>query len=349
MLCLERKRTERSRRKFVLLLLSSEGLLKQSGKNSLFETMARTLVNSTRETDITGWYKTETTIGVIFTEIGAEADGRQVASALLTKVTNALSTAVSIEQIGRIAISVHVYPEDWTQDGDETPADRALYPDRLSRLSPGSGARLVKRLMDIAGSLAAIVLLSPLFLAIAVAIKATSKGPVLFRQKRLGYCGQAFQFLKFRSMYTEQPETIHQEYIRDFIQGRAAATHAAGRTAVYKLTADARITPIGRILRKTSLDELPQFFNVLAGEMSLVGPRPPIGYEVAHYDIWHKDRLLSARPGITGLWQVRGRSTVSFDEMVRLDLRYARTWSIWLDIRILLQTPKAVISGTGAY
>ncbi len=117
----------------------------------------------------------------------------------------------------------------------------------------------------------------------------------------------------------------------------------------FKLTRDPRVTPIGRFLRRTSLDELPQFFNVLLGEMSLVGPRPPIAYEFEAYDIWHKRRLLAVKPGITGLWQVKGRSRVTFDEMVRLDLRYASSWSLWLDIKILLETPRAVIGGVGAF
>jgi lipopolysaccharide/colanic/teichoic acid biosynthesis glycosyltransferase len=118
---------------------------------------------------------------------------------------------------------------------------------------------------------------------------------------------------------------------------------------VYKITNDKRITPIGKFLRRTSLDELPQFLNVLWGDMSLVGPRPPIPYELAAYQTWHRRRLLDVKPGITGLWQVTGRSTVKFDEMVRLDLRYATSWTPWLDLRILLQTPLAVIKGSGAY
>ena len=118
---------------------------------------------------------------------------------------------------------------------------------------------------------------------------------------------------------------------------------------VYKLTNDPRVTRVGRFLRRTSLDELPQFINVLKGEMSLVGPRPPIPYEVDAYQTWHRGRILEAKPGITGLWQVNGRSRLAFDDMVRLDLRYARSWCLWLDIKILLQTPKAVVLGEGAY
>ena len=118
---------------------------------------------------------------------------------------------------------------------------------------------------------------------------------------------------------------------------------------MFKITDDPRVTPVGRFLRRTSLDELPQFLNVLLGEMSLVGPRPPLPYEVEAYDVWHRRRLLEARPGITGLWQVNGRSRTKFDDMVRLDLQYARKQSLWLDLKILLRTPAAVVSGDGAY
>jgi lipopolysaccharide/colanic/teichoic acid biosynthesis glycosyltransferase len=135
---------------------------------------------------------------------------------------------------------------------------------------------------------------------------------------------------------------IHQDYVRRLISGKEENQQPGASAAVYKLKDDPRITPVGKFLRKTSLDELPQFLNVLIGEMSLVGPRPPIPYEVEAYDIWHKRRLLEVRPGITGLWQVEGRSTTKFDEMVRLDLRYAKTWSLWLDIKILVRTPGAV-------
>src|SRR5262249_11803187 len=141
----------------------------------------------------------------------------------------------------------------------------------------------------------------------------------------------------------------HEEYVRKFIAG-AQGTEQTGekQQKIYKLTSDPRITPVGRFLRNTSLDELPQFFNVLWGDMSLVGPRPPVSYEFGRYNLWHKQRLSAVKPGITGLWQVDGRSRVKFDEMVRLDIRYARSWSLWLDIKILLQTPRAVFTGTGA-
>jgi lipopolysaccharide/colanic/teichoic acid biosynthesis glycosyltransferase len=157
-------------------------------------------------------------------------------------------------------------------------------------------------------------------------------------------------FLKFRSMYVNNDAAVHKEYVQSLIAGKAAKQPSNGNGhGVYKLTKDSRITRVGSFLRKTSLDELPQFLNVLKGEMSLVGPRPPVPYEVEAYDIWHRRRLLEAKPGITGLWQVSGRSRVTFDDMVRLDLHYARTWSPWMDIKILWRTPGAVVLGEGAH
>ena len=208
----------------------------------------------------------------------------------------------------------------------------------------------MKRTMDVMGSLLALVLFSPIFLFIAVAIKTTSKGPIFFRQRRIGQHGKSFVFLKFRSMYVNNDAAVHKAYVQKLIAGKADKQPSDGNgEGVYKLTRDSRITRVGAFLRKTSLDELPQFINVLKGEMSLVGPRPPVPYEVEAYDIWHRRRLLEAKPGITGLWQVSGRSRVKFDDMVRLDLQYARTWSPWTDIKILLRTPGAVVLGEGAH
>jgi lipopolysaccharide/colanic/teichoic acid biosynthesis glycosyltransferase len=188
-----------------------------------------------------------------------------------------------------------------------------------------------------------------LLLAICVAIKLTSKGPIFFRQERLGQYGRRFTFLKFRTMYFRSDHAIHKEYVTRFIAGeKGTQQNGVTQPAFFKLKADPRVTAIGRLLRRTSLDELPQFMNVLLGEMSLVGPRPPVQYEFDAYDVWHKRRVLVVKPGITGLWQVEGRSRVTFDEMVRLDFRYAASWSLWLDAKILLRTPMAVLSGAGA-
>jgi lipopolysaccharide/colanic/teichoic acid biosynthesis glycosyltransferase len=150
-------------------------------------------------------------------------------------------------------------------------------------------------------------------------------------------------------MYFLNDAKIHQDYVRRFICGKEECKQSDGNGGVYKLKGDPRITPVGHFLRRTSLDELPQFFNVLRGEMSLVGPRPPVPYETEAYDIWHRRRFLEAMPGITGLWQVNGRSKCTFDEMVRLDIKYANNWSLGLDLQILLETPRAVFFADGAY
>jgi lipopolysaccharide/colanic/teichoic acid biosynthesis glycosyltransferase len=207
---------------------------------------------------------------------------------------------------------------------------------------------LAKRCLDIIGSLLAILILAPLMILIAAAVKLTSPGPALFRQTRLGQSGKSFTFLKFRSMYAKADHAIHEAYIKRFIADRADSPALSGENQVFKLQSDPRITQVGRFIRRTSLDEIPQFFSVLFGHMSLVGPRPPLPYEVANYEIWHRRRLLAVKPGITGFWQVEGRSRVKFDEMVRMDIAYAREWSLWWDIKILLQTPRAVVSGNGA-
>jgi lipopolysaccharide/colanic/teichoic acid biosynthesis glycosyltransferase len=344
----EQKRTERSHSRFVLMLLEAEGLLEANATGEAFEQILSALVHSTRETDCTGWYKAGSTIGTIFTEIG-DADGKAVAKALLMRVSNALACTLSIERINQLRLSFHVFPEDWADD-DEHPSDGVLHANPDQNGFPRRASLLAKRGLDVFGSLFALVVFSPLFLVIGIAIKLTSKGPVLFRQQRVGQHGHKFTFLKFRSMFCGNNDAIHREYVKRLISGVATTGEATVPSEkVYKLTNDPRVTRVGRFLRKTSLDELPQFLNVLKGEMSLVGPRPPVPYEVKNYSIWHRRRLLTVKPGITGLWQVTSRSKVGFDDMVRLDLTYARSWSLWLDVKILLQTPRAVLGGDGAY
>jgi len=348
MLYLERKRAERSGRGFVLMLLESAGLLRPEDDAETLHRILDALSRSTRETDITGWYKDGSAIGVIFTELG-NMSGKSAAAILLSKVTSALSGALSSKQIDQINLSFHVFPEDWDEQGPAGGITAALYDDMLHQTVPSRASLVVKRLMDIAGSLAALILSSPVLIAVAAAIKLTSTGPVLFRQERLGQYGRRFVLLKFRSMSVNNDHAIHREYAQQFIAGENGCANVVGTQTCYKLTADPRITRLGRLLRKTSLDEFPQFLNVLKGEMSLVGPRPPIPYEAACYATWHQARLLAAKPGITGLWQVGARSTVKFDDMVRLDLRYARSWSFWMDLKILLRTPIAILTTRGAH
>ncbi|MBI5591068.1 MAG: sugar transferase [Deltaproteobacteria bacterium] len=205
---------------------------------------------------------------------------------------------------------------------------------------------MVKRTVDVLGSLVALILLSPVIAVITAAIKLTSKGPVLYRQERIGRFGRRFTFLKFRSMVVNNDPTIHKEYVLKLITGDLDQTP---ENKIYKIQHDPRVTAVGRFIRRTSLDEIPQFFNVLAGDMSLVGPRPPIPYEMEKYDTWHRQRVLSAKPGITGLWQVIGRSRTTFDEMVRLDIRYIRERSLWMDLCLILATPWVALTGKGGF
>jgi lipopolysaccharide/colanic/teichoic acid biosynthesis glycosyltransferase len=200
-----------------------------------------------------------------------------------------------------------------------------------------------KRGLDIVGSLVLLALFGPVMLAVVTVVKWTSAGPALYRQVRIGRRGESFTMLKVRTMYVNAGHGIHNDYVTWFI--KASGQQPRTGDEVFKLTNDPRITPPGQWLRKTSLDELPQFWNVLRGDMSLVGPRPPLPFEVAQYQPWHRRRVLEAKPGITGLWQVKGRSRTTFDEMVRMDLEYARSHSLWTDIRILAATPLAMVKG----
>lgn len=345
LLCLERKRIERSGRSFVLLLLDVADLLK-NGRPSMVAKLQSAISRASRDTDLMGWYKQGSVIGVIFTEVGTAQD-KSIVHLLANKLTTSLNEVMSLQEIDEIRLSFHLFPEDW-DEGDPSGPVKATLETVLGtkRMKLELGA---KRMLDIVGSLAALALALPVMLLIAAAIKLTSKGPVLFRQVRLGQHGKKFTFLKFRSMHINSDQTIHEEYVKRFIVGDSGTEqNTADQQTIYKLTDDPRITSVGRILRSTSLDEFPQFLNVLKGDMSLVGPRPPVTYEFERYNLWHRQRLTAVKPGITGLWQVEGRSRVRFDEMVRLDIRYARSWSIWLDIKILLQTPGAVLSGAGA-
>jgi lipopolysaccharide/colanic/teichoic acid biosynthesis glycosyltransferase len=347
-IAMERKRSERSRKPFMLLLLDMGEQLCSEKNGKTLERILGALALSTRETDITGWYADGCVIGVVFTEISTD-EANSIPATIIGRVTETLRSSLMWEQFNQLNISFHIFPEEWDLKDDQRASNPTLYPDLSQRDDARKLFRVMKRMMDMAGSLLALMFLSPVFLAIAVAIKVTSEGPVFFRQRRMGQHGKSFVFLKFRSMHVNNDAAVHREYVQQLIAGKAKQHAGENGQGVYKLTKDPRITRVGAFLRKTSLDEIPQFYNVLIGEMSLVGPRPPVPYEVEAYDIWHRRRLLEAKPGITGLWQVCGRSTVKFDDMVRLDLQYARSWSPWMDIKILARTPGAVMLGAGAH
>lgn len=341
----ERMRTERSKKPFLLLLIDISNLIENSQDVKLIKKIKDALNPSLRETDIRGWYHNNKTIGVLFTEIEYIDDAS--IDTLIHKIYQRFLERLDPDWIEQINISYHVFPEAKEGLLADEPFNINLYPDLARKGFKRKLSIFIKTsLFDKLGSLVALLLFSPLFLVIAIAIKATSPGPIFFRQERVGLNGRKFLFYKFRSMTTDNDPTKHKEYIAKFINQQNTAAVEPG---IFKLTNDPRITTVGHFIRKTSLDELPQFINVLKGDMSMVGPRPPIPYECDMYDIWHRRRLLAAKPGITGLWQVMGRSRTTFDEMVRLDLKYLREWNLLLDLKILLMTPKAVINGSGAF
>jgi len=218
---------------------------------------------------------------------------------------------------------------------------------RLFREPLSDAERFVKRAFDLIISILVIVLLAPVWLIISVLIKLDSRGAILFQQERVGMDGRRFLCHKFRTMAMDADESVHREAYLKNIEGLSEANAGDEENPVFgKVKNDPRVTRIGRFLRRTSLDELPQFLNVLRGEMSIVGARPPIPYEVEEYDLWHRKRL-DMKPGITGLWQVSGRNRLTFEEMVRIDLFYIENWSVWLDLKIILLTLPAILRGDG--
>ena len=341
LLRLERRRTERSGKQFMLVLVSSDDFLAESG-GVLINDVAAAISSSTRETDVLGWYEQDVRLGLLMTEIG-QADAATIKT-IIQKISLAVQNAVSPEKYCRLTLMFRVFPQEMAKLSDNH-GDFILYPDLSKRHTPKKHGPVLKRAMDIFGSVAALIAFLPAFAIIALLVKLTSKGPVLFCQKRVGQYGREFNFFKFRTMYVDNDSEIHREYVTKLIAGGADLGQGKG---VYKLVNDPRITALGRFLRKTSLDELPQFVNVLKNDMSLVGPRPPLPYEYERYKVWHKRRVLELKPGLTGLWQVEGRSRTTFDEMVRMDIKYASTSSLWIDIKILWQTPAAMFSGRGA-
>jgi exopolysaccharide biosynthesis polyprenyl glycosylphosphotransferase len=241
----------------------------------------------------------------------------------ITRICAEEGKIVRIPADGAVPHLVGAYVEQY---GGLTIQSLVYGPDRILSM-------VAKRLMDVTGALVLLVLTSPFLLAIGLAIRLSDGGPMVFRQPRVGLHGRIFQVLKFRTMVTDAEEQLDDLAQHNEISGPA-----------FKITDDPRITRIGRFLRRTSLDELPQLWNVLRGDMSLVGPRPPLPREVEDYDIWHRRRL-SMKPGITGLWQISERRNEDFDRWVAIDLDYIDSWSLWLDIKIIFRTLPAMLEG----
>ena len=298
LLLVEIRRTERSRKAFLLMLINL-GRLENYERDKVASRVVGTVFSASRETDLKGWYKSGSIIGIMFTEPNPGTDIACVQDKILDRVCGSIKRIIGPGRFGKLEIQLLVFPQDSLYDidpdtkrnGSECKLPTAMSAKRKRLLA-------IKRALDLLGGSAAILLALPLLLVIAAAIKLSSPGPVLFRQERVGRLGKRFMFLKFRSMYVNNNCAAHREFMRRYMEGSGTGGE---EKPVYKIACDPRVTPIGRWLRKTSLDELPQFINVLKGEMSLVGPRPPIPYEYEHYDIWHKRRVTEAMPGITGL------------------------------------------------
>ncbi|MFP4013488.1 MAG: sugar transferase [Chitinispirillaceae bacterium] len=354
MIVRERKRTERSGKPFVLMLLDLtaalehlEGSKEHISDRIAIHKMVETLSEVTRDIDVRGWYEQGRTVGIIFTETPAQ--NRDV---VLGKVRGYVSDVLGDERMNRVSFSLYCFPRD--QDlGDAGKAQENLeqmvkfYPETDNSSLSVRVSLFLKRTVDILGTIGCFILFLPVFLIVPLLIKLDSRGPVFFRQERIGLNGRKFILYKFRSMRIDGDDSIHREYVRKLIQ--EGGDSESQKEEVYKITDDPRVTPVGRFLRRTSLDEIPQFINVLLGNMSLVGPRPAIPYEIEDYHIWHRLRLLETKPGITGIWQVEGRSRTNFDTMVRMDLMYGRTRNVLLDLKLIFRTPLALVNAKGAY
>ena len=331
----ERKRADRFEEAFVVLLVTLDR--RRLGAASL-PGIVEALSLSQQGADVIGWFERDSVLGLL-RSVDAR-DAGDAAVILATAFRRELARCLPAEQADCCSILCETYSS--RSDGIAPVLVRPLSRSQRWARAVGAGA---KRLLDIAGSVFGLILFAPVFVCVAAIVKCTSKGPVFFRQQRVGEAGQPFMMFKFRSMQVNCDPGIHKQYVEGFIQ---AAPSARQGDAPFKIVNDPRLTSVGGFLRRSSIDELPQLLNVLRGDMSLVGPRPPLPYEVARYKRWHRRRLLEAKPGMTGLWQVTGRSRTTFDEMVRLDLRYAASCSVWTDCKILLATPRAVLSGKGA-
>ena len=347
-LVLERKRSERSRRPFILMLVPLDGISTDRAGGDIREKVFSCLAATKRDIDVLGWYRQDAVVGMIFTEI-SDSSRWSLFEPIARRIEANLATGLGADGAKMVPISFSLFPE---KPRPLAASDLlTLYPDIKERLDSHKKSLFVKRLIDVCGAMAGLVLFSPVFVLLAALIKLTTKGPVFFRQERVGQYGRTFTFLKFRSMYVDNDPSIHREYTKRLILagGDGAGEPAQRKSGVFKICNDPRVTPLGRFLRKSSLDELPQLMNVLAGNMSLVGPRPPIPYELENYALWHRRRVFEMKPGMTGLWQVEGRSRTTFDEMVRLDIQYMTHWSLWLDLLLILKTPLAVFGAGGAY
>ncbi len=331
----EKRRAERTRTSLSLAMFN---LADRNPADTLqIERLLESLCAVKRETDLVG-YAGDAQVAVLCPD--TDEPGTR---SLLRKVSHKAGDLPFV-------MSVATFPDDLFDSlaqGIEVP--QVFEPFIATDAAGHEAGYALKRTLDVLGALFALIALSPVMLAVALAVGLGSRGPIVFRQTRVGKGGMPFTFYKFRSMVSGGNDAIHREFVANLIKTAADPAPASDDAPVlYKIKADPRVTPVGRFIRRTSLDELPQLFNVLKGDMSLVGPRPPLPYELAQYQPWHLRRILTLKPGITGLWQVEGRSRVSFNEMVRMDLRYIRECSLATDLSLLVRTVRVVLHCEGA-
>jgi lipopolysaccharide/colanic/teichoic acid biosynthesis glycosyltransferase len=307
-------RTDRTGQHFSLLIFRVDGRP---------EPLIRLLLERLRETDEVGWLDRDR-VGTLLVDTPAE--GARIVADVLAHRFDAAD------------VELHTYPEAWI--AEERLREEPPYPSRFPTW---------KRAIDLCGAVVGLIVLAPLLLVVAAAVKLSSPGPVIFRQQRIGYRGKLFPMYKFRSMAAAADTGLHRSYVVGLIAADEPEDAPSGEQAEFKIRQDPRVTRVGRFIRRWSLDELPQLFNVLRGDMSLVGPRPDPSYAREGYARWYHRRMLDVKPGITGLWQVEGRSRVTYRTMVRMDLRYSRSLSLGADLRLLARTLGAVLSGRGAY
>lgn len=358
-------KVERTNQPLSILLFKIPDIINMEKPNSdirsdkLTEIIIRIFKENFRKTDIKGWYD-EGRLAILMPDTS-----RSGASIVHKKLKESLFSSLNIKDINfnnhfNKACSIHSYPDSLLKKNECLDREAefkgsiknpySLWENTLEYHNKSKLQLFAKRILDFFCSGICLVLLLPLLLIIGIIIKFTSPGPVLFKQVRLGFCGIPFTFYKFRSMYNGADDKCHREYVNNLIEGCHEEINLGSKQEpVLKMYNDKRITPFGKFLRRSSLDELPQLFNVLRGEMSMVGPRPPIPYGVEKYKNWHLKRILEVKPGITGIWQIYGRSRTTFDEMVRMDLLYIKNWNIGMDIKILFKTIKVVLSAKGAY
>ena len=310
--------------------------------SELYRKFQHILSERLREADVFGWLDSR--------HIGALLDNTPLPGAwnFVRSLEEKITPPDSLPRF-----TVNSYPADWRGDDKENKVSQKNSAEEMASEKRGTVPEsdfrpvvtcrmpLWKRSLDIVGAAIGLLILSPLFLLISVFIKIVSPGPVFLKQERIGYGGKPFVLLKFRTMKVDVDTTAHQQLLSDLINGGA---HGKENPMIKLDDKSPQIIPYGKFLRKTYADELPQLINVLRGEMSLIGPRPPIPYEVAEYRRWYKGRF-NVVPGMTGLWQVSGKNRLTFREMVCLDIRYRQKQSIWLDIKILLKTPLVIMSG----